>query len=142
MRIITVYGNVVRTKRKSIVKKKGRTNVKKESVSIYSDVTGDLIKGKVTRAVVNVKSKNYAVDLDDEKLEEELAGISLADVFAKGERVKVASTRTRRRNGDPAARALQKEARKWAKENGYSVGDRGVVPQAIIKDYKSAKGLS
>ena len=140
MRIITVYGNVVRTKRKSIVKKKGRTNVKKESVSIYSDVTGDLIKGKVTRAVVNVKSKNYAVDLDDEKLEEELAGISLADVFAKGERVKVASTC--RRNGDPAARALQKEARKWAKENGYNVGDRGVVPQAIIKDYKSAKGLS
>ena len=113
--------------------------MKKESVSIYSDVTGDLIKGKVTRAVVNVKSKNYAVDLDDEKLEEELAGISLADVFAKGERVKAPSTR---RNGDPAARALQKEARKWAKENGYNVGDRGVVPQAIIKDYKSAKGLS
>lgn len=114
--------------------------MKKESVSVYSDVTGDLIEGKVTRAVVNVKSKSYAVDLDDEKLEEELAGISLADVFTKGEKVKAAGTR--RRNGDPAARELQKEARKWAKENGYDVGDRGVVSQEVIEDYKSAQGMS
>ncbi|MFJ9900231.1 histone-like nucleoid-structuring protein Lsr2 [Streptomyces sp. NPDC091280] len=36
---------------------------------------------------------------------------------------------------------LMRDMRAWGRENGYFVGTRGRIPQAVVKAYKEAKGL-
>lgn len=108
--------------------------VKEHKTIVRSDVTNELIeKGKVVEASVVIRNKSYVVDLDGDRLENELAELTLARVIEIGRKEKPAGARS----------AVKKErlresrrARQWARDNGIEVADRGQVPREIMDRYK------
>lgn len=107
----------------------------KESTTVYSDATGDVVENWYRVGVV-FDNAIYVVDLDRDKLEDELKAVTLLDVVQRGRRVKKVG---RNAHGSLNA-AMHHEARQWAKANGIEVGDRGMVSKEIIAKYHEAKG--
>lgn len=108
--------------------------VKEHKTIVRSDVTNELIeKGKVVEVSVVIRNKSYVVDLDGDRLENELAELTLARAIEIGRKEKPAGARS----------AVKKErlresrrARQWARDNGIEVADRGQVPREIMDRYK------
>ncbi|KQU35777.1 MULTISPECIES: histone-like nucleoid-structuring protein Lsr2 [Rhodococcus] len=108
----------------------------KESTTVYSDATGEVVENWYRVGVV-FDNAIWVVDVDRDKLEDELKAITVYDVVKKGRRVKKVG---RNAHGSLNA-AMHHEARLWAKANGIDVGDRGMVSKEIITKYHEAKGI-
>ena len=98
----------------------------KESTTVYSDATGEVVENWYRVGVV-FDNAIWVVDVDRDKLEDELKAITVYDVVKKGRRVKKVG---RNAHGSLNA-AMHHEARLWAKANGIDVGDRGMVSKEI-----------
>lgn len=109
--------------------------MRKESISVYSDVTGNLIEDNAIQATVTVRSRSVVLDIDGSILDEELSSITLAEALERGQRVKNTKTSGTRR----ARNSEQSEARKFAQANGIKVGDRGAVRKEIMDLYAAVK---
>lgn len=113
--------------------------MRKHEVTVYSDATGNVIDGPVTQIkVVKGNARNaFVVDLDGSVLDEELGKLTLAEVFAKNNKVKLDG-----KSEGPSRTQASTEttaARKFAKENGIKVGDRGMVHSDIVAGYASVE---
>ena len=108
----------------------------KQSTTVYSDVTGLEVENPYRVGVV-FDNAIWVIDVDRDKLEEELKAISVFDVVKRGRKVKKVG---RNPHGSLNA-AMHHEARQWAKANGIEVGDRGMVSKEILAKYHEAKGI-
>jgi Lsr2 len=115
---------------------KGNPVAQKVQVLLVDDLDGGEADETVTFAL---DGKTYEIDLTTSNADK-LRG--LLDPYTKGGR----RTGGRSAGGRGKGRALASgnpdtaEIRKWAKENGYSVNDRGRVPAEIREAYEKAKG--
>lgn len=110
--------------------------MRKESVSVYSDVTGDIIEGNAVQATLTVRSKSVVLDIDGSMVDDELSSITLAEALERGQKVRGNKASGARRAGA----SEQSEARKFAQANGIKVGDRGAVRKEIMDLYAAVKG--
>lgn len=102
-------------------------------------LTDDIDGGSADETVrFGLDGANYEIDLSDEnagKLRE-----ALRPFVAKARR---SSGRVQRgRGATPARNREAAEIRKWARENGYKVSDRGRVQAEIQEAYRKAMGQS
>ncbi|MEV5507557.1 histone-like nucleoid-structuring protein Lsr2 [Streptomyces orinoci] len=110
----------------------------KVQVLLVDDLDGGEADETVTFAL---DGKSYEIDLttaNADKLRE-----ALADYVKAGRRTGARGTGGRGRARGIAAPAGAQDTAKiraWAKENGYSVNDRGRVPAEIREAYEKANG--
>lgn len=114
---------------------KGKPVAQKVQVLLVDDLDGGEADETVTFAL---DGKSYEIDLSDANAEK-LRGALETFVKAGRRTGRTASGRGKAR----AASAGNKdtaEIRKWAKENGYEVNDRGRVPATVREAYEKANG--
>lgn len=76
----------------------------------------------------------YEIDLNEKN-----AGRLRADFSKWTEKARRTGGQVRRGSGRPSAKGVDLNAvRVWAREQGYTVSDRGRVPAAIMEQYRSA----
>jgi hypothetical protein len=107
-------------------------------VILEDDLEGGSADETVTFALDGVA---YEIDLKSDNAEK-LRGL-LAPYVDKGRKQSGRLTSARRSTGRAAGRAVSGAAdtakiRAWAKENGYTVNDRGRVPSDIREAYERA----
>ncbi|WP_351231771.1 Lsr2 family protein [Streptomyces sp. NPDC002133] len=108
----------------------------KVQVLLVDDLDGGEADETVTFAL---DGKTYEIDLTTANADNLR---SLLDPYTKGGRRTGGRAATGRGKGRAAATGSKDtaEIRKWAKENGYSVNDRGRVPAEIREAYEKANG--
>ncbi|MEV0963935.1 MULTISPECIES: Lsr2 family protein [unclassified Streptomyces] len=109
----------------------------KVQVLLVDDLDGGEADETVTFAL---DGKTYEIDLTTANADK-LRG--LLEPYTKGGRRTGGRASTGRGKGRAASSTGGKdtaEIRKWAKENGYSVNDRGRVPAEIREAYEKANG--
>ncbi|UNO40595.1 Lsr2 family protein [Streptomyces sp. MST-110588] len=108
----------------------------KVQVLLVDDLNGGEADETVTFAL---DGKSYEIDLttaNAQKLRE-----SLAEFVKAGRRTgRAAGGRGKARVASSGGKQDTAEVRKWAKENGYNVNDRGRVPADIREAYEKANG--
>jgi hypothetical protein len=115
---------------------KGNPVAQKVQVLLVDDLDGGEADETVTFAL---DGKTYEIDLTTANADK-LRG--LLDPYTKGgRRTGGRSTGGRSKGRVPASGNKDTaEVRKWAKENGYNVNDRGRVPAEIREAYEKANG--
>ncbi|MFJ1564781.1 histone-like nucleoid-structuring protein Lsr2 [Streptomyces erythrochromogenes] len=109
----------------------------KVQVLLVDDLDGGEADETVTFAL---DGKTYEIDLTTANAEK-LRG--LLDPYTKGGRRtggRAGAARAKGRASAATGNPDTAEIRAWAKENGYSVNDRGRVPAEIREAYEKAKG--
>ena len=99
-------------------------------VQIVDDLDGSPIDGNGRTVKFGLEGKSYEIDLSDsnaEKLRAALAPFVKAGRTASGARGRASSPRNS--SSDLAA------IRAWANANGFTVGDRGRIPEAVRAAY-------
>ena len=103
---------------------------------LVDDIDGTVLEpGEGETVLFALDGKSYEVDLTSEnaaKLRETLA--PYISVARRAGSASSSSTKSRRRGGQTDYGPV----RKWAKENGYTVSDRGRVPAAVLEAYEAA----
>ena len=116
---------------------KGKPVAQKVQVLLVDDLDGGEADETVTFAVDGV---SYEIDLTTENADK-LRKL-LAPYVEHGRRIGGRSTRGRGKGARSAASAASSQdtakIRRWAKENGYEVNDRGRVPAQIREAYEKA----
>lgn len=104
---------------------------------LVDDIDGTVLEpGEGETVLFSLDGKGYEIDLTEENARR------LRETFEKyvsvARRVgsQTASSRPRRR-ASGGGRDLQ-AVRAWARENGYTVSDRGRVPEAVLTAYDAA----
>ena len=115
---------------------KGKPVAQKVQVLLVDDLDGGEADETVTFAL---DGKTYEIDLTNANADK-LRG--LLDPYTKSGRRTGGRAAGGRGKGRAAAGGNKDtaEIRKWAKENGYSVNDRGRVPAEIREAYEKANG--
>ncbi len=116
---------------------KGKPVAQKVQVLLVDDLNGGEADETVTFAL---DGKSYEIDLSDsnaQKLRD-----SLADFVKAGRRTggRASSGRGKARGAASGGSQDTAKIRAWAKENGYSVNDRGRVPADIREAFEKANG--
>lgn len=91
--------------------------------------------GEATTTTFTVNGRTYTIDLNAENTEAlnaALAPFMEAGTEVKGEAPKKVS-KTSKPNGEAS------KVRAWARENGFTVGDRGRLDQKIVDAYRAAQ---
>lgn len=101
---------------------------RKTVVELVDDIDGGAADETVTFTVDGV---TYEVDLSDENAER--LRDSFAPYIAAGTRVS-GRNKARKSYGGPDRSAV----RAWASEHGYTVSDRGRLPEAVLEAYAAA----
>lgn len=109
--------------------------VKEHKTVVHSDVTNELIEeGKVVEVSVVIRNKSHVVDLDGDRLESELAELTLARAIEVGRKEKPGA------GARPTVKKerlrVSRQARQWARDNGIEVADRGQVPREVMDRYQ------
>lgn len=104
--------------------------MKKETVQVYSDVTGERLDNPYPVGVI-FDNKTIVVDIDGDNIDYDLSQLTLADVVRIG-RVE----QLRRNSAVSLTSELHRKAREWAQENDIEVGDRGMVPKDVLASYQ------
>lgn len=104
--------------------------MKKETVQVYSDVTGEHLDNPYPVGVI-FDNKTFVVDIDGDSIDYDLSQLTLADVVRIG-RVE----QLRRNSAVSLTSELHRKAREWAQENDIEVGDRGMVPKDVLASYQ------
>lgn len=85
----------------------------------------------------SVDGRAYEIDLSNEN------AAKLADAFAPfvsaARRVSVTTAGARSTRSNARSDVDLGEVRAWARENGYTVSDRGRVPQMVVDAFKAAQ---
>jgi hypothetical protein len=115
---------------------KGNPVAQKVQVLLVDDIDGGEADETVTFAL---DGKTYEIDLTTANAD---ALRGLLDPYTKGGRRTGGRAAGGRGKGRVVAGGNKDtaEIRKWAKENGYSVNDRGRVPAEIREAYEKANG--
>lgn len=105
---------------------------------LVDDLDGTVLEpGEGETVLFALDGKSYEIDLtadNAQALRDQFANyISAARRMSSGSSAS-ASARGRRRNGQTDYAPI----RAWAKENGFTVSERGRVPAAIIEAYEAA----
>jgi uncharacterized protein YoxC len=117
---------------------KGNPVAQKVQVLLVDDLDGGEADETVTFAI---DGKTYEIDLTTANAEK-LRG-SVADFVQAARRTGGRATARGKARGAVAVTGGSQdtaEIRKWAKENGYEVNDRGRVPATIREAYEKANG--
>lgn len=102
---------------------------------LVDDLDGTVLEpGEGESVIFAVDGKSYEIDLT-EKHANDLRD-ALAPYISAGRRAAGAAPKAQRRRGTNS-RDLG-AVRAWAKENGYTVSDRGRVPATILEAYDAA----
>ncbi|MFE0654541.1 Lsr2 family protein [Streptomyces sp. NPDC059534] len=103
-------------------------------VTIYTDdLTGEESSEATTHSF-SLNGVEYEIDLSPESYDRLAEALN---VFIKGGR-KVGRRKAQSRKSAAGDGNVTAEIRSWAKENGYSVNDRGRVPAEIREAYTKA----
>jgi hypothetical protein len=111
-------------------------------VTLEDDIDGGSADETVTFALVGV---TYEIDLNNKNaaaLRDALAPYVGAGRRTGGRTSGGSRARTSRASA-PAAPARRNDSasiREWARENGYTVSDRGRIPSNVIEEYEKAGG--
>lgn len=106
---------------------------RKVITSLVDDVDGSEADRTVTFAFEGI---SYEIDLSEKNAE--AFESALAPWVEKARRASGGSTRVRRSTGSTGRRAGLDEVRRWARDNGHQVSDRGRVPNAVLEAYDAA----
>ncbi len=103
-------------------------------VSFVDDLDGSTAAGTVPFAI---DGKSFEIDLSDEnaaRLRE-----SLAPFVAKARRAATGRGRGKMTDARPRADREQTAAiRRWARDNGHAISERGRVPKAVVEAFQAA----
>ncbi|HLS93706.1 MAG TPA: Lsr2 family protein [Microbacterium sp.] len=103
---------------------------------LVDDLDGTVLEpGEGVSVHFSLDGKAYEIDLTEEnagKLRE-----ALAPYISAGRRSVSGVTRPRAKSQSSSSRDLGK-VREWARDNGYSVSDRGRVPGEVLEAYDAA----
>src|SRR5437868_4501838 len=109
--------------------------VQRKFTVFYDDITGEEIpEGGGGPVEFSLEGQAYTIDLTDENAER-LRTI-MASYIAKASPV---TRRSRGRSGGTDSGAAS-EIRKWARDNGHEVPDRGRIPSEVLAAFESADG--
>lgn len=106
---------------------------KTEVVTYYSDVTGQQVE-QVTSVAVKKGNQLYIIDVDADRVDEELSQITVKEVLDKGRVEQARRSPARNKRAE-----LHAKARVWARANGIHVASRGLVPEDILEQYRQAE---
>ncbi|WP_037320144.1 histone-like nucleoid-structuring protein Lsr2 [Amycolatopsis orientalis] len=114
---------------------------------VVVQIVDDLDGGTATQTVpFALDGVSYEIDLSDENAEalrEELAQYVGAGKRVGGRRVKVAAGQATAAVADgtkkPTDRERNQRVRAWASENGYSIAERGRIPNEIYEAFDAAE---
>ena len=109
---------------------------RKEIAVIVDDLDGTHIESEGHRPTrFSIAGKSYVIDLSPEN--RETLEEALSPYIENGRRTghtKRATKRTTKRAPETNSRAI----REWARQNGYTVAARGILPHDIVAAYESA----
>lgn len=104
---------------------------------VTDDLDGSPIpEGEDSEMFFGLDNANYAIDLSQKNAD------ALRESLAPYIAVARHAGRTTDRPGAKRRRSTKAEMddiRRWARDNGYEVSDRGRVPQTVTRAYKEAK---
>ncbi|WP_226360756.1 Lsr2 family protein [Pseudonocardia sp. ICBG1142] len=104
------------------------------------ELLDDLEGGPADETVrFGVDGKSYVIDLNSENVE--LFRAAVADFVAAARRDTVGGVRAARRSAAASSdevRARNQAIRGWARENGYSISDRGRIPVEVTHAYEQS----
>lgn len=108
---------------------------------LVDDIDGtELIEGEGETVLFSLDGTNYEIDLSTDHARLLRAGLEKYIAVART----VAKNRgSGRSGGQRAPRGPKRDLtaiRNWANANGYTVSDRGRVPNAVIEAYDAAQG--
>jgi hypothetical protein len=110
---------------------------KKVTVQLVDDLDGTPIpEGDGGTVVFSIDRRSYEIDLSDEnqgKLRD-----ALAPFIDAGRVVSASSSAPRARSASRTNGHDLGAVRAWARENGYTVSDRGRVPAVVLEAYEAA----
>lgn len=109
----------------------GSMMAKRTIIQLVSDLSGEEIHNGRTMTFA-LDGVEYEIDLTDDEIDQFKA--SLSDYTSKATRTGGRARRASARIDKGQADAM----RRWARENGYTVSDRGRVPMEIQKAYNAA----
>ncbi|MEJ5920265.1 MULTISPECIES: histone-like nucleoid-structuring protein Lsr2 [unclassified Corynebacterium] len=114
---------------------------RKEVIQYIDDIDGTQLSADNLRVVrFSVNNQNYVMDLSVENAEKFTETMKpYIDAASIDEDANVA--RNRRTTAGAASRRARERnhmIRKWARENGYQVADRGALPKNIIDAFDKA----
>ncbi|WP_221585849.1 Lsr2 family protein [Microbacterium sp. G2-8] len=103
---------------------------------LVDDIDGTVLEpGEGESVLFSIDGKSYEIDLTEANAEK------LRDAFAPyisaGRRAAGAGAKTRPRRATGGTRDLG-AVRAWARDNGYTVSDRGRVPETVLQAYDAA----
>lgn len=111
---------------------------KKVTVQLVDDLDGTpILEGEGATVVFSIDRKSYEIDLSDDN--QEKLRTALAPFIDAGRVVSSAAPRARAasRSATSAGHDLT-AVRAWARENGFTVSDRGRVPGTVLEAYDAA----
>lgn len=112
------------------------TMAQKMEITLVDDIDGTPAQETVTFAVDGV---NYEIDLNEDHAN--ALRESFAEWVAHARRAGGRKVTTRRtRSAGSGASAGASKIREWARENGYTVSERGRIPAEVREAYDRANG--
>lgn len=105
---------------------------------ITSDISGDKAEETLT---FGLSGRHYSIDLTTAEANELRAVLGPYVESAEGLKLKEVREHYQepgKAKGKPETPKDRAHMREWAKENGYSIGDRGRISEDIRKAYKAA----
>lgn len=110
----------------------------KHVVTLIDDVTGEEAAETLT---FSLDGADYEIDLSDENAQRLRSEMSTWTQHARrsGGRKRPTSTRpATRASGNRHSPEHLKAVRRWARENGHSVSEKGRIPQAVMQAFEAA----
>lgn len=110
---------------------------KKHITRLIDDLDGTELEDGGESIAFTLDGRSYEIDLSDsnaERLRE-----ALAPFIKVARRSTSSSSSTSRSSRSPRSRGDLAAIRSWAKENGFTMSDRGRVPATVLEAYASAK---
>lgn len=106
---------------------------------LVDDIDGtELLEGEGETVVFSLDGTDYEIDLSTDHARLLRAGLEKYVSAARS--VGKSSTRGSRTNAARGPKRDLSAIRAWANSNGFTVSDRGRVPNAVIEAYEAAKG--